>query len=436
LAVLGGIALVAVWLGQWELAHSAYQVRVDSRTEGKRWDYHRTGNWLAANTDDTAQIAAVEIGIIGYLSQRPILDSMGLVSPEMRKHLSGWSDTLVYALTSFWPQYTIVLDNSAWEGILPQWWFSDFYAPIAQFGNATVYARTGTPELGYTVDIDVTYASGLHLAKAAFDEQLVEAGGDLDVWLRLGTGKNPLNDYQFTLQLVDSATADRIAPISLWPYAEYSLYPASHWTPDDVLDVPFRYPVPHKLAPGTYRLGLLVYDGLQSDHVPALPAGAMEAVNEVFLGWLRIGDPPLPEPLAKDLTLQPVWAEWDGGIVLEQLAIPAEDPAGDETVPVDFVWRAAQPSDRDLITFVHLLNHHGEIVAQQDRRPFHGRFPTPSWRPDERLVERYVLTLPAELPEGSYSLRVGLYDDAGRLPLIQPQRQDSLLMENVLRIGH
>ena len=44
-------------------------------------DYPVIGRWLARNTPRDASIAMVEIGIIGFYSERRIVDILGLVSP-------------------------------------------------------------------------------------------------------------------------------------------------------------------------------------------------------------------------------------------------------------------------------------------------------------------------------------------------------------------
>lgn len=51
--------------------------------EGVRECYLGMGEWLSLNTPEDAVIAALDIGAIGYASERRVLDLMGLVSPEI-----------------------------------------------------------------------------------------------------------------------------------------------------------------------------------------------------------------------------------------------------------------------------------------------------------------------------------------------------------------
>ncbi len=52
-------------------------------SEGVKTCYLSMGEWLSENTADDAVVAALDIGAIGYASDRRVLDLMGLVSPEI-----------------------------------------------------------------------------------------------------------------------------------------------------------------------------------------------------------------------------------------------------------------------------------------------------------------------------------------------------------------
>jgi hypothetical protein len=67
--------------------------------------------------------------------------------------------------------------------------------------------------------------------------------------------------------------------------------------------------------------------------------------------------------------------------------------------------------------FVHLIDATGEKFAQGDSDPQWGYAPTTTWQPGQTIVDRHVVRLPQELPDGSFRIILGLYDDRGRLPL-------------------
>jgi arabinofuranosyltransferase len=49
--------------------------------------YREVGLWLKQNTPKDSTFAAAEIGIIGYVSERKVIDYLGLVTPEARQHM-------------------------------------------------------------------------------------------------------------------------------------------------------------------------------------------------------------------------------------------------------------------------------------------------------------------------------------------------------------
>ncbi len=76
-------------------------------------------------------------------------------------------------------------------------------------------------------------------------------------------------------------------------------------------------------------------------------------------------------------------------------------------------WQAAGPVDGTI--FVHVVDQNGVLVAQDDGAALGGLFPLHLWREEERVHDLRYVTLP-DGGAGPYSVRVGLYNDAGRFP--------------------
>jgi hypothetical protein len=74
-------------------------------------------------------------------------------------------------------------------------------------------------------------------------------------------------------------------------------------------------------------------------------------------------------------------------------------------------WRAdaLRKIDQDYTVFVHLADANDQVIAQQDRAPAFGLYPTTAWQPGESIVDAYDLRIDAP---GNYSLSVGMYDPA------------------------
>lgn len=80
-------------------------------------------------------------------------------------------------------------------------------------------------------------------------------------------------------------------------------------------------------------------------------------------------------------------------------------------------WQAETAVSRSYTVFTQLLESEGELVAQQDNLPVRGLAPTDTWQAGVVVRDPYRLALPDDTPPGAYRLIVGLYTDAGRVPL-------------------
>jgi hypothetical protein len=104
----------------------------------------------------------------------------------------------------------------------------------------------------------------------------------------------------------------------------------------------------------------------------------------------------------------PLGATVGGSVILEQADTLAAAHAGD-VLPLALYWRASLPLSADYHVFVHLLDAEGNHVAQAGGQPVLWTRPTSSWAPGERVQDRHTLSLPADLPPGTYTLIAGLY---------------------------
>ncbi|HXF61403.1 MAG TPA: hypothetical protein VNK95_07290 [Caldilineaceae bacterium] len=136
--------------------------------------------------------------------------------------------------------------------------------------------------------------------------------------------------------------------------------------------------------------------------------GANRPLEEVGLGTI-FGDPALVDMGISDA---------NGWFRLAGYALTTETTPGGELL-LALRWECLRPVDYNYQVFVHLLNAADEKLAQRDGQPVQWMRPTSTWQPGEVIVDRYGLLLPEELPSGSYSIAVGLYDPVTgqRLPI-------------------
>jgi hypothetical protein len=389
--------------------------------------YVPAGQWLAENTRPGADVATIEIGVIGYQSQRPILDTMGLVTPDMTTHQLGWRETLVYALSAHRPEYAVTLPNTAWDDVLTAWWFDRDYAPAAVFDNVSLYARRPLPETAYAVPAAAPLDQGITVTGVLFPGRELVSGQTFTADVHILVEEDQGSDYLLTVYLVDTQTFDRYAVSTAEPLSGW--FNGHLWQAGDRLALPVRLDVPPDLPPGSYRLGIILFNqeleqGLPWRDDPAGPPADLQ------LGWLRHESPPqMIAPLP--IQTETVNATWENGLALATAGVPQAPLLPGESLPVQLVWQAGRPLVRDLTLFIHLVDEQGNIVAQHDGRPFGGRWPVPAWPVREPVQEVVELELPAELPAGRYALRLGWYDEAGRVP-IMGRSNASLLMGSIL----
>jgi hypothetical protein len=70
--------------------------------------YRAAGEWLAAYTPVEAVVGALEVGILGYYTSRPMVDFAGLIQPEVAAQLTGgnnYEHAAVWAVEHYQPQY-------------------------------------------------------------------------------------------------------------------------------------------------------------------------------------------------------------------------------------------------------------------------------------------------------------------------------------------
>jgi mannosyltransferase len=90
-------------------------------------------------------------------------------------------------------------------------------------------------------------------------------------------------------------------------------------------------------------------------------------------------------------------------------------------------WQALTHLERDYHSFVHLLDERNQVVAGHDKVPLNDYFRPTAWQVRQPLRDEYVVSLPRDLPTGTYTLELGLYSypDLQRLPIIGGDQSQS-----------
>jgi 4-amino-4-deoxy-L-arabinose transferase-like glycosyltransferase len=106
--------------------------------------------------------------------------------------------------------------------------------------------------------------------------------------------------------------------------------------------------------------------------------------------------------------------------------IRGRSPASGDSLTLLTYWRVEEPPSTPLKAFVHLLGESDARITQHDGlgSPLRG------WSAGDLIVQKHVLPLPASLPPGLYTLRVGLYN-APAGPRLSVADSDWLLLPAV-----
>ncbi|MCB0205574.1 MAG: phospholipid carrier-dependent glycosyltransferase [Anaerolineae bacterium] len=80
-----------------------------------------------------------------------------------------------------------------------------------------------------------------------------------------------------------------------------------------------------------------------------------------------------------------------------------------DTLQIGLRWQALQPPAGNYTVFTQLLDANSQVVAQRDRWPGDGLYPTAALPTGQIISDNLALALPPDLPAGSYRLITGLY---------------------------
>lgn len=101
-----------------------------------------------------------------------------------------------------------------------------------------------------------------------------------------------------------------------------------------------------------------------------------------------------------------------------------------DTLNVAIVWQAKRALDRRYTAFVHLEKIDGEKMAQQDREPRGGLYPTTRWADNEMVREIYTLPMPNDWARESLVLKIGWYDaETGERLSVPGSADDTIIIQ-------
>ncbi len=241
-------------------------------------------------------------------------------------------------------------------------------------------------------------------------------GGYLDLTLYWQALQPIDTDYTVLIHLLNPAL-ERLEGIDRQlGAANMPVYPSSQWQVGEIVRqsylvrlpriesaMPLRIAVALEIASGQ-RLPIIGSSTEVLDGTAALITGA-SVLPEI------IQAPALPRPL----NLQ---AESELTLISTNLSETEEITTDLSVLDIALNWAAIQHPSSRYHLFLHLFDANGALVTQWDGSLV-ADFETDTWGPNQTWAGHYALTIPANIPTGTYQLAAGLYSigDLHRLSL-------------------
>jgi hypothetical protein len=111
----GMVVLIGVMVLLIASAQAFSAILQFQRTDPRYAIYRDLGLWLHQHTSPDALVGALEVGVIGYYSGRPMVDFAGLIQPEVAAYLGRdrtYQDSASFAINHFQPNYLILNSGS------------------------------------------------------------------------------------------------------------------------------------------------------------------------------------------------------------------------------------------------------------------------------------------------------------------------------------
>jgi hypothetical protein len=111
---------------------------------------------------------------------------------------------------------------------------------------------------------------------------------------------------------------------------------------------------------------------------------------------------------------RPLDVSLDQGIQLkgyESRLSQNQPPGSPSSLGVYMYWQAERAGTARYKVFVHVVNAQGKLVGQHDGEPQIGAYPTDAWKAGETVCDFHYVSFDKLLPPGTYSIRVGLYNE-------------------------
>ena len=229
----------------------------------------------------------------------------------------------------------------------------------------------------------------IQLGSASIPDRLLQPGESFLLTLYLQSLRSMAANYNVQVRVV-GAEGEELLRDDGWPFGSRT----SLWRVGDVWRDGHEFTVPQETKPGYYRVDVRFYDPESNDDLGA----------STTVGYLLI------DGEGTEQTTTTTLAQFGDSIELQDATLTVNPAAEAKQVDVNLLWQTQKEIDGDYTLFVHVLDADEDLIAQADSPPLNGFLPTHAWSSQAPVRDTVRLALPPELPDGSYSVVIGLYD--------------------------
>jgi len=217
--------------------------------------YRKIGDWLSANTSADSLVAVTEVGVIGYFADRPMVDLLGILRPDIGDAL-GRGD-LTYTIPHYMPDYIVLGSNLDTFGARfdKDKWFLSNYEPVARITAdewglepQVIVKRTAEKVALETHNSGQDFGSKMTLEDYAINSGPLRRGDGIRVRLDWQRQKD-MNQRVLVVAYLDGPDGKMAA------WADQTLDTAL-WAANRTISVYHRIYLDPALAPGKYTLGI------------------------------------------------------------------------------------------------------------------------------------------------------------------------------------
>ncbi|HFE65849.1 MAG TPA: phospholipid carrier-dependent glycosyltransferase, partial [Chloroflexi bacterium] len=298
--------------------------------------------------------------------------------------------------------------------------------PVAMTGEnqSEAFVVRSRPLTDFTLTPEMPlFDDTLALRDTIFSSQLMP-GLDIDIGLDWVAVQRPSIEYkvQFQLWYAGEDAPFLTQTAAIWP----DVYPPTQWQTGEAVRSLHRLIVPADMPLGEKpELRIQLLDSATGTAVPLTQGDNKLADMTLATRDHSYEIPPISQPLD---------AQFGDAIQLLGYDLDVGDAQPGGALRLTLYWQALATPPGHYTVFTHVAAADGRIVAQLDGPP--GGTLTGTWLPGEVIVDEREILLGADVEDGRYALRVGLYD-AGtgeRLPVTlggEAQANDQLVLTEI-----